>query len=289
MRSNPLHNPKDIDVLYQNYVQTRIQAQLEFYEYRIAENSFNSTATFSIATWILGLSSFVSAITAINQEFRWLTVVGALLPAVAALLASFRQLYGWDRQMSIYRDASLGLRKSLLIVPDDDDLESTAALDKIYKDLLVTVEDVLRSEVSQWGQYLSEKEEGGSPDENTVIKSMFASMNLDDQQATQIRAILDSARIRATSDLGMPAVAGTATAPSIAGNTPVDASAQAAGANLGTLLSDYANVTPRVSAEMPAIIDAPTAADYAAAGMAIDGTQEMGAVSDPNAGPTVAG
>src|SRR5262245_44549329 len=88
--------PRDTMPLYKIYRALRIGSQMKFYEDRISENIQNSNFTFLWATIIMGLASFLALVSTLAPELRVLAGVAAVLPALAALLSAFRQLYGWD-------------------------------------------------------------------------------------------------------------------------------------------------------------------------------------------------
>ncbi|MFN8371699.1 MAG: hypothetical protein U0694_02320 [Anaerolineae bacterium] len=99
-----------MEYLFKLYLQKRLASQTNFYETRVRENELNSNFTFTAATLVMTLSSLFATIGASDPggSTRGLVVAAAVLPAFAALLAGFRQLYGWDRQVAIYRSAKLG-------------------------------------------------------------------------------------------------------------------------------------------------------------------------------------
>jgi hypothetical protein len=158
-REAPKHTKEDLEFLFKLYMQKRVDSQSKFYENRVRENEFNSDATFTAATFVMTLSSLFATIGASDStgSSRWLIVLSAILPAFAALLSGFRQLYGWDRQVSIYRSAKLGLDRASLIVPDNDMVVDTD-LSEVYPRLIASTELVLTNEVNQWGQFLLDKE-----------------------------------------------------------------------------------------------------------------------------------
>jgi SMODS and SLOG-associating 2TM effector domain 1 len=158
-REAPKHTKEDLEFLFKVYLQKRVDSQSKFYENRVRENELNSDATFTTATFVMTLSSLFATIGASDStgSSRWLIVLSAILPAFAALLSGFRQLYGWDRQVSIYRSAKLGLDRAALIVPDND-LISESDIGDVYPRLIASTELVLTNEVNQWGQFLLDKE-----------------------------------------------------------------------------------------------------------------------------------
>jgi hypothetical protein len=186
-----LHDPSDIDLLYRIYADKRINAQVDFYQSRIKENARNADFTFGMGAFVMTVSSLVATISATVRDPFWtptLTVLSAILPAFAALLAAFRQLYGWERQINIYRDALLGLEKVRLLAPDNDRV-APSSLTEIYPDLVQKSETVFTGEVSQWGQFVVEKD--GAPSKgDTVIQQFFGDLNLTDEQRATIQAIL---------------------------------------------------------------------------------------------------
>src|SRR5512134_2847733 len=94
--SEPLGR-EEIDHLYRIYQEKRIAAQVSFYESRMRENHLNSDFTFTAGALVMTLSSLIATVSASGGS-SYLTLISAILPAFAALLGSFRQLYGWERQ-----------------------------------------------------------------------------------------------------------------------------------------------------------------------------------------------
>lgn len=161
----PKHTKEDLEFLFKKYLQKRLASQTNFYESRVRENELNSNFTFTTATLVMTLSSLFATIGATDPggSTRWLVVASAVLPAFAALLAGFRQLYGWDRQVAIYRSAKLGLERASLIVPDND-LIAESDIAQAYPRLIASTESVLTNEVNQWGQFLLDKEKQNEQD-----------------------------------------------------------------------------------------------------------------------------
>ena len=178
-------------MLYRVYAHKRIEAQVDFYQSRIKENERNADFTFGMGALVMTISSLVATVGASVRDPFWtpaLTVMSAILPAFAALLAAFRQLYGWERQSSIYRDALLGLEKVRLLAPDDDRV-AASSLQEIYPDLVQRSETVFTGEVSQWGQYVVDKD-GEKSQGDAAMNQLFGSLNLTDAQRETIQSIL---------------------------------------------------------------------------------------------------
>lgn len=185
------HSQQDVDLLYDIYQVKRIDSQSGFYQSRIKENNRNADFTFGAGALIMTISSLVATVSATVKDPFWtpfLTVMSAMLPALAALMASFRQLYGWERQASIYRDALLGLERVKLLAPDNDRI-TAADLTKVYPELVKSSETVFTGEVSQWGQFVvSADQKTGKGDE--TLENLFSSLELNDTQRAAVQAIL---------------------------------------------------------------------------------------------------
>jgi hypothetical protein len=149
----PSELPHDVDasdILLRLYIRKRIEGQLDFYEKRIKEFETNSGFMVGVGAFIMAVSTVVSTIGA-TQNSPVLALITALLPALAALSASMRQLYQWDKQASLYRDAALGLQEARLLVPDMDMYEREDS-PVILPQMIRTAEDVFTAEINQWGQ-----------------------------------------------------------------------------------------------------------------------------------------
>src|SRR5690349_14134608 len=101
------HNRADVELLYKIYVDKRLNSQADFYRSRVRENNSNANFTFLVSTAVMSVSALVAAVSAVSSS-PFFSLLSAILPAFAALLAAFRQLYGWERQSSIYQDALMG-------------------------------------------------------------------------------------------------------------------------------------------------------------------------------------
>jgi SMODS and SLOG-associating 2TM effector domain 1 len=189
----PQHTKVEQALLYNAYLQHRIEVQKRFYRDRINENVLNSDFSFNMATAIMAITSFISLASAVIGS-PVVTLVGALLPSLAATLAAFRQLYGWDRQTRIYQDAIRGLERSGLLIPDNDELPKKD-LTKVYPPLVTAIEEVFKGEISQWGQFLLEKDKQSETEAaRDPFNRMIASMNLSEDQITKIRRIIDAGK-----------------------------------------------------------------------------------------------
>jgi hypothetical protein len=184
------HDRRDIEVLYKIYVEKRLESQSKFYESRVRENQSNADFTFTVGTAVMAISAFVATVSAlINSPV--LSLLSAILPAFAALLAAFRQLYGWERQISIYRDALMGLERVKLMTPDKDRMPLTD-LPAIYPKLVTSTETVFTGEVNQWGQFVQNADKNAQEPSNDtrVTNALMSDLHLSDEQIATIRKIV---------------------------------------------------------------------------------------------------
>jgi hypothetical protein len=216
------HDQEDVDLLYRIYQDKRIAAQSDFYQSRIKENARNADFTFAAGALVLTISSLIATISASVRDPVWtpvLTVLSAMLPAFAALMASFRQLYGWERQASIYRDALLGLERVKLLAPDNDRV-SSADLRQIYPQLVTESETVFTGEVSQWGQFVVSAEQKAAKSDAT-LQSLFSNLELNDDQRAAVQSILSAGK---TSGVNVTST----TVKQVTASTPSESTAPAA-------------------------------------------------------------
>ena len=173
-RAAPL-DERTAHLLMRIYLARRIDYQIEFYRDRIREFDYNSDLLFRLGALVMSLSSLMAALS-LQANSPSLRLVTALLPAFAALIASFRQLYQWERQAGIYRDSILGLEESRLVVPDLDVLDPATA-QQVYPLMVQRAEQVFKDEVNQWGQVAGEKAQEGLDQE--ALKNFAEEFNLD--------------------------------------------------------------------------------------------------------------
>lgn len=192
------HTDEDIKVLYDIYTKKRLQSQIDFYQSRIRENERNSEFTFRAGALILTVSSLIATISASitptpdNQAITFLLrILAAVLPAFAALIASFRQLYGWDKQATIYRESLLALERVSLLMPDDDRLPHTN-LTPIYPELVRRTEDIFSSEVSQWGQFILSKDKAAGEGEYDDVARSASNFTLSEEGRASLQGGLET-------------------------------------------------------------------------------------------------
>jgi hypothetical protein len=185
-----LHDRRDVELLYRIYVDKRINSQADFYKSRVRENQSNANFTFTFSTAVMTLSAFVATVSAVISSPIF-SLMSAILPALAALLAAFRQLYGWERQISIYQDALMGLERVKLMTPDKDRMP-LADLASIYPQLVTGGEEVFTGEVNQWGQFVQNADKQAAEDttDERVTNALMSDLQLSDEQIETIRKIV---------------------------------------------------------------------------------------------------
>ncbi len=185
-----VHDRHDVELLYRIYVDKRINSQADFYKSRVRENQSNANFTFTFSTAVMTLSAFVATVSAVISSPIF-SLLSAILPALAALLAAFRQLYGWERQISIYQDALMGLERVKLMTPDKDRMP-LVDLQSIYPQLVTGGEEVFTGEVNQWGQFVQNADKQAAEDttDERVTNALMSDLQLSDEQIETIRKIV---------------------------------------------------------------------------------------------------
>jgi len=139
------------EVLTRVYVARRLNYQLEYYQSKMAQYQNHEDNAFRLNAIIMTLTSLFAALGTQPTSPQVLRLLTAVLPAFAALVAGFRQLYQWDRQSQLFKDSVLGLQRASLVLPDPDQVDKQTAA-RVYPTLVETTEKVFEDEVSQWGQ-----------------------------------------------------------------------------------------------------------------------------------------
>lgn len=138
------------------YEKHRFEDQLSFYQSRCELFDRATGQAAVVSAVLLGLSAAVSALAgaSIGHLQLW-TVLAAILPALAAAVASLSVLYAFDQQSKLYADAIRALvairreAPNLSRIPDDATRAAAVA------DYIDAVESVFRKEQAQWGQLTS--------------------------------------------------------------------------------------------------------------------------------------
>jgi|GEM_PF-2898423 hypothetical protein len=130
------------------YIQRRYDRQIDWYENRVLEFEANSSFTSLVAAILLAVAAIIAAFSPFVNT-TWVQILVAVLPTAAATIVSAQQIYGWDRQASLYEETISRLKdlrgKLKLDNPAVDDEREVA-------DAVAACEDVFSAESDQWGQ-----------------------------------------------------------------------------------------------------------------------------------------
>lgn len=146
----PLDNDTSA-VLTRIYLARRLEYQQDYYKAKEREFASSSDAAFRAGAIIMSVTSVLAALGTADSAPTSLRLLTAILPAAAALVASFRSLYQWDRQAQLFKDTALGLERAKLVLPDMDQVDTETAA-TIFPQLVAKTELVFEDEVNQWGQ-----------------------------------------------------------------------------------------------------------------------------------------
>lgn len=188
------------EVLTRVYVARRLDYQYDYYRRKMRDFESNSNRAFQAGALIMTVTSLLAALGTGDSAPGWLRLSIAILPALAALVASFRQLYQWDRQAQLYKDTTLGLQRASLALPDLDQVDSRTAI-RVFPDLVARTEKVFEDEVNQWGQIALGDQEKKEEQDSIIqfakdygIDIFNEDGELDDSKVESVRQILAVAR-----------------------------------------------------------------------------------------------
>lgn len=146
------------------YDQHRIKDQLSFYTQRLDEFDRATGQGLFLSATILGFASGAGALagTTLHWAQGW-AAVAAILSAVSTALAAYLALYAFDQQSKIYGDAVRAVQAASRPAPDPDHAPDDTHLEKDITSLVERVEQALRQEQAQWGQFTSQTQAGDQP------------------------------------------------------------------------------------------------------------------------------
>ncbi len=180
----------ELEFLTYIYRERRLQAQTTWYRNRKQEFEYNSNFAMLISALFVSAVGLIGALSAQLTDNFIIQLLPTALPALAAALAAFHQVYGWDRQQRVYDDTVAQLRgaSAKLTYGEGPDRKS------YFVETIQACEQVFASESDQWGQGLIDQEmasftaQTAESQINTLIEQ--SSLPLDTKQ--QMRAILES-------------------------------------------------------------------------------------------------
>jgi len=170
-QSQVKHTPKTAKLLTRIYVERRLRYQMGYYQSKMVQFENNLDNAFRLNAIVMTLNSLLAAFGTVSSS-SVVHLITAVLPALAALISAFRQLYQWDRQSQLYKDTVLGLQRASLVLPDIDDPNEIRPEEAsiIFPKLVSTAEDVFKEEVSQWGQIAAGNKSGEAESDEAVAE-----------------------------------------------------------------------------------------------------------------------
>jgi hypothetical protein len=146
-KSTPILSEEEAVLRTRIYQHQRLENQKVYYRSRIEEFRLNSGCMLYSSALLMGLSTTISLLSISSDDAFWMLIT-AILPAIAAALAAFRAVYQWERQMSLYEDSLLELRRAgnIIVGVQPEDYE------KVLPSLVRRSESVFQNEAGQWGQ-----------------------------------------------------------------------------------------------------------------------------------------
>jgi hypothetical protein len=180
------HTEAEAQALVRLYRNKRVQIQHDFYENRIAEYELNANFVTAAGVVLVALATFLSTLNAYLGS-QVIILLIALLPVIASLLVSFEKIYGWVRQVSLYSDAYRRLKIDNTIPPVEGKA-SPRPYHEVLTDFVSSVENTLKSEMSQWGQnVLQDGSNIGALSAQDTLEMALAKSKLDPQQMEIVR------------------------------------------------------------------------------------------------------
>ncbi len=195
------------DVLTKIYWERRVNYQLEYYQDRAREYEQNVDVAFRLGAILMTISSLLASLGVVlsgNELVAPLiSLLTAIIPAVVSYIAAFRQLYQWDRQVTLYRDTQINLETAKLAMPDLDSLTLEDASAN-FPILVSKVEDVLMQEISQWGQIARGEVDDDDGDDSQEDFNSLLLTSLTDSEGNINQAQLDQLQEIFRSSQGAP-------------------------------------------------------------------------------------
>jgi ABC-type transport system involved in cytochrome bd biosynthesis fused ATPase/permease subunit len=143
------------------YQHARLRDQLKFYDSRRKEFQHARAQLLNIGTALAILAGIAGLLAAFDDRRRpvWATLA-VIFPVLATAVTAYSNLYAFDQQARLYRDAASRVDEALATAPDPSDLASGETVIPTFVD---TVESIFMAEQGQWKQLVS-KLPGGKPD-----------------------------------------------------------------------------------------------------------------------------
>lgn len=145
----PIFTPEELLFLVNLYRERRVQAQASFYRNRQQEFEENSFFVLLASTSLMAVATAFGGANALITDNNVLAILTTVLPSAAGVFLSVQQVYGWDRQATLYNDSVINLRAA------SRDLElgsDYATLARNFAKGVSACEAAIAAETDQWGQ-----------------------------------------------------------------------------------------------------------------------------------------
>jgi hypothetical protein len=151
----PKLTPEEVEFLIELYADRRVQKQGGWYQDREIEFRFNSQFALTLSSLLLFAATTFGAVNASDPTNAGAQLAASVLPSAAAVLAGFGQIYGWDRQRTLYRSTADSLSDATVEMG-----EGSTPLERAqtFIKTVIAAESVFAGESDQWGQGLIERE-----------------------------------------------------------------------------------------------------------------------------------
>lgn len=141
--------------VYQRY---RFADQHAFYQRRQAEFQAAHRQALTLSAWLM-FSASAAATLAAAQACDWTsvwTLLAIVFPILSTALQAYGELYAFEQQAKLYQDAANALHRARADAPDLQPGLTEGDYRRVLVAYVEEVEDVLRKELSQWGQLRNE-------------------------------------------------------------------------------------------------------------------------------------
>jgi hypothetical protein len=143
------HKPHEVQFLLDFYDKRRIDYMYTYYRRRIQEYEANAQFT-TDASLLLLIVGCITALMFVLVRVSPLLVLAVTSAGAALALTVFRWLYGWEREVRIYRDTLAGLERVRIMAANVAELEPDE-IAEMLPTLVAKAEDVFVRELNRWG------------------------------------------------------------------------------------------------------------------------------------------
>ncbi|MGQ9628071.1 MAG: hypothetical protein ACUVV0_14345 [Anaerolineae bacterium] len=145
------------------YEKYRLKDQEDYYNARIEEYESARNQVINYVGLCMFLAAVFSLLSTLNYWPLSLEIVkkifgglAVVIPALSAAFAAYNTLYAFEKQGKLYEDALTALKRAYSESPRLREGLSQAGFRRKLRRYIYKAENVLRSEINQWGQLISE-------------------------------------------------------------------------------------------------------------------------------------